>query len=133
MNKKITAIRMAAYKTLHLVFVKHITLDRYMIVESENDGGTPVLADYLSFHQHEALIRVKDVGSNVIYLLSPEQFRKSLIDTMMKQDPLIEEKLRLWFPFLWNEETGDDSGRYDSILRQLNELSEIYENSGKEK
>lgn len=120
-------IRQAAYRTLHLIFIKSIGSGAYTIVPSEKEGGRPVLADYLSFHHHQEKIRVKDAGSNIVYLLSPEQYKQSLLETMLKNDPGLAGKLRNWFPFLWGEETEDERERYASVLRQLKKLAEIFE------
>ncbi len=127
MNIDSKKIRKAAYKTLHLIFIKHMGPAAYTVVESEEDGGTPKLADYLSFHHNKSLIRMKDIGSNIIYLIRPEEFMKSLLETMIRQNPDIETKLRSWFPFLWGEGTEDDSIRYKSIIRQLSECAEFDE------
>lgn len=117
-------IRQAAYRTLHLIFIKKIGRGTYVIVPSEMEGGMPVLTDYLSFH-HQEKIRVKDVGSNIVYLLNPIQYKQSLLETMLKSDPDLTKKLRTWFPFLWGEETEDERELYASILRQLEKLAEI--------
>ena len=127
MNIDSTKIRKAAYRTLHLIFIKHIGPAAYTVVESEEDGGTPKLTDYISFHHHKPLIRMKDIGSNTIYLIRPEEFRKSLLETMIRQNPDIETKLRSWFPFLWGEGAEDDYIRYKSIIRHLSEYAEFDE------
>lgn len=127
MNIDSKKIREAAYRTLHLIFIKHTGPSTYTVVESAEDGGTPKLTDYISFHHHKPLIRMKDIGSNTIYLVSPEEFKKSLLATMIRQNPDIEIKLRSWFPFLWGEGTEDDDVRYKSIIRQLSEYAEIEE------
>jgi hypothetical protein len=120
-------IRKAAYKTLHLVFIKYVGPATYQVVGSEEEGGIPKLTDYVSFHHHKSLVRMKDIGSNIIYLLSPEQFKKSLLETMIQQNHEIEKKLRSWFPFLWGEGADDDIIRYESITRQLKEYPEFDE------
>jgi hypothetical protein len=123
----IAKIRRAAYKNLHLIFVRYVGPSTYRIFESDEDGAIPKLTDYLSFHRHESKIRVKDAGENIIYLLTPEQFRNSLLETMIGRDPGIEIKVRTWFPFLWGESGPEDDERYSSILRHLRELAEINE------
>ncbi|MFH0977637.1 MAG: hypothetical protein V1874_17800 [Spirochaetota bacterium] len=125
MEQEIKRIRKAAYKTLHLIFVKYVGPGAYRIVNSEAEGGIPVLTDYISFHYHEPLIRVKDIGKNIIYLVTQERFKLSFLGKMIQLDPGLETKLHAWFPFLWGEGTAEDVGRYKSILRQLKELADI--------
>lgn len=121
------SIRRAAYKNLHLVFIRYIGPGTYRVVESEEDGGVPVLVDYVSFHHHESRIRVKDVGGNVIYLITPSRYRSSYLDMLVQNDPSLEGRLRRWFPFLWGEESAENMSRFESILRQLEELADIHE------
>jgi hypothetical protein len=90
-------------------------------VNSEDEGGIPVLSEYVSFHNREALIRVKDIQKDVIYLLTPEQFKNSLLETLLKKDAEIENKLRCWFPFLWGERREGDSVDYERVIRKLRE------------
>jgi hypothetical protein len=127
MPDDIIKIRMAAYKILHLVFVKYTGPGMYRIVSSEIEGGVPKLTDNISFQPHESRIRVKDIGSNIIYLLNPKQFRESLLETMLKKDPGLEDKIRVWFPLLWGDITAEDRIRYQTILRQLKEIADLYE------
>ena len=84
MGNDIEKIRKAAYRILHLIFVKYIGPDMYMIV-GPGKGGVPKLTDYISFHYHESRIRMKDIGSNIIYLLSPVQFKNSLLEDMVRR------------------------------------------------
>jgi hypothetical protein len=125
MEQEIEKVRKAAYKTLHLIYVKYVGPGQYRLVESIQEGGVPKLTDYISFHYHESRIRVKDIGSDVIYLLNPRQFKESFLDSMIGRDPELEMKLREWYPFLWGEFTEEDKERYASILRQLMVIADI--------
>ena len=120
-------IRHAAMKNLHLIFIRDLGGGRYTVVDSPDEGGVPHLTEYISFHRHEAKIRVKDIGLDVIYLLTPAQFRDSLLETRALRDPTLEAKLRVWFPILWGEFGDGDEERYASILRRLGEMAEIYD------
>ena len=125
MEQEIIKIRDAAYKTLHLFFVLYSGPRIYHIVDTETEGSIPVLGDYLSFHYHDSRIRMKDISSNIIYLLTPGQFRNSLLGDMLQNDPALENKVRAWFPFLWGEISDTDASRYSSIIRQLQEIADI--------
>jgi hypothetical protein len=87
--------------------------------------GRPVLVDYISFHFSTSMLRMKDIGSNIIYLLNPVQFKRSYVKDLMKRDHLLEDKLRIWYPFLWDEWAEEDREKYRSIMRQLKEYANL--------
>jgi flavin reductase (DIM6/NTAB) family NADH-FMN oxidoreductase RutF len=49
MEPTIEEIRQAAFKNLHLIYVKRFDRTSYRVVKSE-DEGVPVLVEYISFH-----------------------------------------------------------------------------------
>ena len=74
------------------------------------------------------MVKVKDVGSNVIYLVDSKRFKNSRLELLLKLDPGLENKLRVCFPFLWGEGTADDfKYRYFSIIRQLEGYADMAE------
>ena len=124
-KQPIDDIRKMAFKHLHLIFVKRNN-GSYVLVDSEEEG-TPMIVDYISFHYYTTKIRVKDIGSNIIYLVDPKCLRNSRIEVLIRKNRKLEDKLRLWFPFLWGEGTAEDDIKYASIIRQLEGLLELEE------
>ena len=98
----------------------------YTIVDSEKEG-TPKIVDYISFHYKTSRIRVKDIGSNIVYILNLERYKKSRIEFLLRQNPELEQKIRSWYPFLWGEGSPEDDERYLSIMLYLQELLELEE------
>ncbi len=128
MKKNFESIRKAAFKHLYLIYVNKSGDGLYHLNSSESDGSVPVLADYAGIQFNSSLVKVKDVGSNIIYLVDPERFKKSRVELMLKHDPDLENRMRLWFPFLWGEGTVDDfKFRYFSIIRQLEGYADMAE------
>jgi hypothetical protein len=131
-------IRKTAFKHLHLIFIKkNESIGTYRVVDSEKEG-TPKIVDYISFHYNSIKLQVKDIGSNIIYLVDPKRYNNSRIETLLRKNPELEKKIRSWYPFLWGEGTPDDEATYSSIMRQLEGLLElekpffekIYKNNG---
>ena len=126
MKKDFNAIRNAAYKHLYLIYVKSAVAGMYHLENSEADGAVPVLADYIGIQFNSTKIKVKDIGSNIIYLVDPKRFRDSRLETVLARDPGLEQKLELWFPFLWGKGSRDDyREKYFSIIRQLEGYAEM--------
>ena len=120
-------IRRAAFKHLHLIFIKkNEILGTYRVVESEKDG-IPKIVDYISFHPNTIKLEVKDIGSNIIYLIKPELFNESRIELLLNDKPELEEKIRSWYPFLWGEGSQEDKDTYFSIMIYLQELLDLEE------
>lgn len=124
MEPTIEAMREAAFKNLHLIYILKNGNGTYRIVKSEAEG-TPVLVEYISFHFKTSMIRVKDIGSNFIYLLNPIQFKNSWVKDLLKKDKTLEQKIRGWYPFLWGEGAKDEAEKYRSIIRQLKEYADL--------
>jgi hypothetical protein len=128
MKKNFEKIRKAAFKHLYLIYVKSAGDKMYHLTSSEEDGSVPVLADYIGIQLNSSKIKVKDIGSNIIYLVDPERFRNSRLELVLASNPVIEDKLKLWFPFLWGEGTSYDfKDKYFSIIRQLEGYADIKE------
>lgn len=126
MKKDFKAIRKAAYKHLYLIYVKSAGEGMYHLDNSEADGALPVLCDYIGIQFNSTKIKVKDVGSNIIYLVDPKRFRNSRLEAALAFNPGLEEKLELWFPFLWGKGSRDDyKEKYFSIIRQLEGYAEM--------
>ena len=120
MKKPIDDIRKAAFKHLYLIYVKETGGGMYHLADSEINGSIPVLADYIDIQFNSTNIKVKDVGSNIIYLVDPKRFRESRLELLLSRDTGLEVKLKKWFPFLWGEGSSEDyKSRYFSIIRQL--------------
>ena len=120
-------IRRAAFKHLHLIFIKkNEILGTYRVVESEKDG-IPKIVDYISFHPNTIKLEVKDIGSNIIYLIKPELFNESRIELLLNDKPELEGKIRSWYPFLWGEGSPEDNETYFSIMIYLQELLDLEE------
>lgn len=124
MEFSIEELRQAAFEHLHLIYVRKNENGTYRLVKSEMEGK-PVLVDYISFHLTTSMLRVKDIGSNIIYLLNPVQFKRSYVKDLMKRDHSLEGKLRIWYPFLWDEWTEEDREKYRSTMRQLKEYANL--------
>jgi hypothetical protein len=124
MEPSIEEIQRAAFKHLHLIYIKKYDNGTYKIVDSEKEG-IPVLVDYISFHFKTSLLRVKDIGSNIIYLLNGREYRETWVADLLKKDKNLEEKIKEWYPFLWGKGSEEDAQKYKSILRQLKEYVEL--------
>jgi hypothetical protein len=127
MESTVEEIRAAAFKNLHLIYVKRFDRTSYRVVKSE-DEGTPVLVEYISFHYKILKIRVKDIGSNIIYLVNAVQYRKSRVKNLIKKDNTLEVKIMEWYPFIWGDISDEDKIRYKDILRTLKQYADL-ENS----
>jgi hypothetical protein len=128
MKKNYEIIRKAAFKHLYLIYVKSSGAGMYHLTDSDDDGAVPVLADYIGIQFNSSMIKVKDAGSNIIYLVDSKRFKKSRLELLLKHDPGLENKLKVWFPFLWGEGTADDFRyKYFSIIRQLEGYADIAE------
>ena len=119
------SLRKAAYKHLYLIYVVSIEGGYYHLSGPEDKDALPVLADYLGIQFNSIKIKVKDIGSNRVYLVTPERFRKSRLGLMVERDPSLENKLKIWFPFLWGDISEEDGIKYLSIIRQLKEYNEL--------
>lgn len=128
MKKNFESLRKAAFKHLYLIYVKSSGAGMYHLTDSEGEDSIPVLADYIGIQFNSSMIKVKDVGSNVVYLVDSKRFKESRVELMVKKDPVLEDKLRIWFSFLWGEGTEDDYRyRYFSIIRQLEGYADMAE------
>jgi hypothetical protein len=123
----IDEIRKMAFKHLHLIFVKENKMNAtYRVVDSEEEG-TPKIVDYISFYYKTSRMRVKDIGSNIVYIVDVGRYRSSRIEVLLNNNPDLEHKIRSWYPFLWGEGTDEDETTYFSILRQLEGLLDLEE------
>lgn len=119
------SLKKAAYKHLYLIYVVSMDGGYYHLAGPGDAEARPVLADYLGIQFNSTKIKVKDIGSNRVYLITPERFRKSRLGLMVERDPSLEDKLKIWFPFLWGEISEEDRIKYLSIIRQLKEYNEL--------
>ena len=127
MKYTIDEIRKKAFKHLHLIFIdKNEITGTYHIVDSEMEG-MPKIVDYISFHYKTSRIRVKDIGSNIVYIVDSDRFKNSTIEILLRKNTDLEFKIRSWYPFLWGEGTAEDKITYFSILRQIEGLLELEE------
>ncbi|GEM_PF-1974474 len=124
MEPTVEEIRAAAFKNLHLIYVKRFDRTSYRIVKTEAEG-TPVLVEYISFHYKTTKIRVKDIGSNIIYLVNAVQYRKTWLRDLIKKDKTLEAKIKEWYPFLWGDISDEDRIRYKDILRTLKQYADL--------
>lgn len=124
MGRTIDDLRLTAYRTLHLLYIAQGN-GTYRILSRFEPGCVPKLVEYISFHNKTTLISMKDTGSEYIYLVNPTQFRRSRLQYLLKMDDTLESRLKDWFPFLWGEGSEEDSRRYSSLLRSLEELSAL--------
>lgn len=124
MGRPIEDLRQTAFRTLHLLYISHGN-GTYRVHSRNEPGCTPKLVEYLSFHHKTTLIRMKDTGSEYIYLVNPVQFRRSRLQYLLKTDVTLESRLRDWFPVLWGEGTEEERRKYASLLRSLEELAAL--------
>ncbi len=124
MINSIDLIREKAFSSLHLIFVKK-NGNKYRLNLYEIGGFSPKLVDYIGFQFGTSLLKVKDIGSDAIYLLTPQMFRKTRIKEILRSNPDLEFKLKEWFPVFWGAGSEQDLILYASILRQLDEIASI--------
>lgn len=124
MGRTIEEIRLTAYRTLHLLYIVQGN-GTYRILSRFEPGCIPKLVEYVSFHHKTTLIRMKDTGSEYIYLVNPAQFRRSRLQYLLKMDDTLESRLKDWFPFLWGEGPEEESQKYASLMRSLDELAAL--------
>ncbi|RPI93365.1 MAG: hypothetical protein EHM32_08095 [Spirochaetales bacterium] len=124
MGRSIEELRRTAYRFLHLLYIHHEN-GKYRVCSRLEPESVPKLVEYVSFHYKTSFIRMKDTGSNYIYLVNPQQFRRSRIEYLLKIDNELESRLREWFPILWDEGTDEEKNRYTSLLRSLEEITAL--------